>query len=719
MVRFSCFSTPPVNRSQKVAQHSAVTLQSNYPNVTKDQSIELVKGSVRSSSMLDNYSTSPRSQRNSWRSNGQRVKFLDDEQKMLQKIPIKRSLSLGNILERENGYSGDDTAEDSDIGHGYSFDLLNDWNMREVRESSDNNTNSTENLHLANDGKYYKNQLKENNLIKSIDIFTEDPMHNEILFSAEVLKQPDRDWHAANAEQAVDYVANSSGNIPILSRSYSVANFRANTSQSGKNAGSRLHIFRRSRSFSDLNKSTTLELGLQNGDNYFDSGGTVEKNVIISSTKNLDLNGQFQPYYDTKEGDLSLVKGHTIMDHNTDGKILTLRLDKDKKAACNLQYNANIADVLGKSEANEMVSSCFNWEQLTPQELSMRRVESWISQIDIHGDLIVEEQGDSSTSVSKEELQNLDDVPPKPDSRSTLAMEVAYNYISSLTSSSSSAQMANLGLITVPILSSFVSLRVLNLSGNSIVHITPGSLPKGLHMLNLSKNKISAIEGLRDLSRLRVLDLNYNRIAKMGHGLASCSSIKELYLAGNKISEVEGLHRLLKLNILDLRFNRISTAKGLGQLAANYGSLQAINLEGNPAQRNVGDEQLRKFLLGLLPNLVYYNKQAIRMTTKEASVRAERAAASPQFDRGNLSRRGSLGTNLNQLASHHGQQIAAATPSRKPSSKERHVRVQLPPASSALTKMHSDAGRKTPGLSATDAMKRSRSIGGLGSIFKS
>lgn len=50
------------------------------------------------------------------------------------------------------------------------------------------------------------------------------------------------------------------------------------------------------------------------------------------------------------------------------------------------------------------------------------------------------------------------------------------------------------------------------------VQITPASLPKGLHALNLSKNKISVIEGLRDLTRLRVLDLSYNRISRIGQG---------------------------------------------------------------------------------------------------------------------------------------------------------------------------------------------------------
>lgn len=39
-------------------------------------------------------------------------------------------------------------------------------------------------------------------------------------------------------------------------------------------------------------------------------------------------------------------------------------------------------------------------------------------------------------------------------------------------------------------------------------------------MLNLSKNNISTIEGLRELTRLRILDLSYNRIVRIGHGMS-------------------------------------------------------------------------------------------------------------------------------------------------------------------------------------------------------
>ncbi|CAJ2654955.1 unnamed protein product [Trifolium pratense] len=221
------------------------------------------------------------------------------------------------------------------------------------------------------------------------------------------------------------------------------------------------------------------------------------------------------------------------------------------------------------------------------------------------------------------------------DHKITPGMEAAKRYISSLTANATTAQLANHGLVVIPFLSAFVSLKVLNLSGNAIARITAGTLPRGLHTLNLSKNNISTIEGLRELTRLRVLDLSYNRILRIGHGLASCSSLKELYLAGNKIGEVEGLHRLLKLSILDLRFNKISTAKCLGQLAANYNSLLAINLEGNPCQKNVGDEQIKKYLQGLLPHLVYYNRQPFKANgLKDGADRAVRLGMnSQQFDR--------------------------------------------------------------------------------------
>lgn len=282
--------------------------------------------------------------------------------------------------------------------------------------------------------------------------------------------------------------------------------------------------------------------------------------------------------------------------------------------------------------------------ELNPREFKARMIKEWIDQIDIEN-CTVEETGECShlSSISEPQIEAYDC--SKFDAKSNLGTEIANKYISSLVSTSSSAQLVNLGLVCIPLLSKFVNLRVLSLSGNFIGRITPGSLPKGLHMLNLSKNNIVTIEGLRDLTRLRILDLSCNRIIRIGHGLSSCSSLKELYLSNNKISDVDGLHRLLKLQILDLRGNKISTAKGLSQLAANNKSLQAINLEGNPAQKNVGDEHIKKYLLTIVPNLIYYNKHSVKANVTKGISDFPVSRAEQK-----LSRRGSHSSNLHKLA---------------------------------------------------------------------
>lgn len=118
-------------------------------------------------------------------------------------------------------------------------------------------------------------------------------------------------------------------------------------------------------------------------------------------------------------------------------------------------------------------------------------------------------------------------------------------------------------------------------------------------------------------------------------GLSNCTLVKELYLSGNKISVVEGLHRLLKLTVLDLSFNKITTAKGLGQLVANYNSLIAVNLLGNPIQSNMSEELLRKTLCSLLPKLALLNKQPTN-PQKAREIRAD-AHAKAALGSGGLS----------------------------------------------------------------------------------
>jgi len=349
-----------------------------------------------------------------------------------------------------------------------------------------------------------------------------------------------------------------------------------------------------------------------------------------------------------------------------------------------VDISSDTKDISGEADHNK-TDIDGDPNELTPRTYNIKRIEDWINQIDMDA-ITVDEQGESSISASTESCEPTAGVRAvRPDAKSPLGMEIAYTYISKLTPASSSAQLANLGLVAIPRLSAFSGLRLLNLSGNSIVRVTAGALPKGLHMLSLSKNNISTIEGLRELTRLRLLDISYNRISRIGHGLASCSSLKELYLVGNKISEVDGLHRLLKLKFLDLRHNKISTSKGLGQLAANYNSLEAINLDGNPAQKNVGDEHLKKYLLGLLPNLVVYNKHPIRSTgSKDVSDRHSRKISSSHHaDRGGRSDRKSSRM-VGASSSHKSQSSRHARPGYASGSMLKHSRTRNMPMTTLL-----------------------------------
>ncbi|KAF3544002.1 hypothetical protein DY000_02003220 [Brassica cretica] len=347
------------------------------------------------------------------------------------------------------------------------------------------------------------------------------------------------------------------------------------------------------------------------------------------------------------------------------------------------------------------------------KDSKFKRIEDWVNDLQ-HVDF-----SEEADEINDEELPREPEpttAPAKVDvMKSSPGMEAAKKYISSMSASATTVQLVSYGLVEIPFLSAYAGLRVLNLSGNAIVRITPGALPRGLHALNLSKNSISVIEGLRQLTRLRVLDLRYNKILRIGHGLASCSSLKELYLAGNKISEIEGLHRLLKLTVLDLRFNKFSTTKSLGLLAANYSSLQAISLEGNPAQKNVGDEQLRKYLLGLLPHLVYYNRQGAKDARLGTStLQLERGLRSSEMK--NSGRKSSLGASNTHRG---GSSTARKGSGLQKRSKERSSR--LPPVGhrvspAAYENYHVAAGDRLSSLRSELSMRRSRSEGTLGPV---
>ncbi|KAG9137202.1 hypothetical protein Leryth_012028 [Lithospermum erythrorhizon] len=156
-----------------------------------------------------------------------------------------------------------------------------------------------------------------------------------------------------------------------------------------------------------------------------------------------------------------------------------------------------VGDEVNTNSNNQEKSSLYRPDIVPGKDFKIKRIEEWV--MDLHDCSSVEEIAEPSADdpeVSKND--SIFELPSEnQDIKVNPSMEAIKKYISSLSATSTAAQLVNHGLAVIPFLSAFTSLRALNLSGNLIVRITAGSLPRGLHVLNLSKNNISTVEGLR------------------------------------------------------------------------------------------------------------------------------------------------------------------------------------------------------------------------------
>jgi hypothetical protein len=114
-----------------------------------------------------------------------------------------------------------------------------------------------------------------------------------------------------------------------------------------------------------------------------------------------------------------------------------------------------------------------NREIIEEEDDNIKRIKNWINQIDISSDMIVEELGASSESGSGTvpipvKMSSIQAARGPSDPKASVGMAMAYHYISAMNPVTASAQLSNLGLVAVPILSAFAGLRELNLSGNNI-----------------------------------------------------------------------------------------------------------------------------------------------------------------------------------------------------------------------------------------------------------
>lgn len=124
-----------------------------------------------------------------------------------------------------------------------------------------------------------------------------------------------------------------------------------------------------------------------------------------------------------------------------------------------------------------------------------------------------------------------------------------------------------------------ITLRVLDMSYNVIRDMIPVSFCPNLQEIYLANNKIKDIKGLKNLSKLRKLDLGANRIRVMdGEELSGLTNLEELWLGKNKIEKIQGLDKLTNLRKLDVQSNRLESVENL---EAQVDTLEELYLAHN------------------------------------------------------------------------------------------------------------------------------------------
>lgn len=128
-----------------------------------------------------------------------------------------------------------------------------------------------------------------------------------------------------------------------------------------------------------------------------------------------------------------------------------------------------ITDEISDDKTPQGDSSVDCLSEFPSTDFKVKRIEDWVTGLQ-HCAPPLEDINELPESVEPVvDVNTINSVTASVvDHKITPGMEAAKRYISSLTANATTAQLANHGLVVIPFLSAFVSLKVLNLSGNAI-----------------------------------------------------------------------------------------------------------------------------------------------------------------------------------------------------------------------------------------------------------
>jgi internalin A len=126
------------------------------------------------------------------------------------------------------------------------------------------------------------------------------------------------------------------------------------------------------------------------------------------------------------------------------------------------------------------------------------------------------------------------------------------------------------------VLQRFDKLKILYLTENKLVDLSPLSSLSGIQILHLGGNEISNLSSLSSLSGIQTLRLGGNQISDLS-ALSSLSGIKRLDLSHNQVSDLSALSSLSGIQILGLSHNQVSDLSPLSSLSG----IQILDLSHN------------------------------------------------------------------------------------------------------------------------------------------
>lgn len=116
-----------------------------------------------------------------------------------------------------------------------------------------------------------------------------------------------------------------------------------------------------------------------------------------------------------------------------------------------------------------------------------------------------------------------------------------------------------------------------------------------LHTLNLAENRLTSLDGLQGLIRLKTLDVRTNLITD----IHECAAIKSLP----------------SLTSFDARNNQIANAEDVIPFFRDMPKLELLYLEKNPFVRKITN--YRKHMIVAVPSLVYFDERPINKLDRE------------------------------------------------------------------------------------------------------